>query len=138
MSPVEEETPQTYFGEHITIDGYGGDAARLNDKDLVLSILNELPSLLEMKKLSEPEIYFAEGNGAKDPGGWSGFVVIAESHISVHTFPGRQFVSADVYTCKNRMDVAFVERFFAEKFLLADIETNFIKRGTRYPNHNTA
>lgn len=91
-----------------------------------------------MKKLSEPEIYFAEGNGGKDPGGWSGFVVIAESHISIHTFPGRQFVSADVYTCKNGMDVAFVERFFAEKFLLADIETNFIRRGTRYPAHNTA
>jgi S-adenosylmethionine decarboxylase len=131
------ETNSTmYFGEHVTIDGYGGDAVLLNDKDLVLGVLNELPGLLDMSKLSEPEIYFAPGNDTKDPGGWSGFVVIAESHISIHTFPGRQFVSADVYTCKNGMDAEYIVEYFTNKFTLADVEMNFIKRGTRYPSHN--
>ncbi|MDQ5889882.1 MAG: S-adenosylmethionine decarboxylase proenzyme, partial [Patescibacteria group bacterium] len=45
-------------------------------------------------------------------------------------------VSADVYTCKNGMDVEPIENFFRDKFSLADIETNFIKRGTRYPVEN--
>ena len=125
-----------HFGEHITIDGYGGNKDLLNGKDFVLSCINELPGLLGMHPLAKPEIYFAEGNGGKDPGGWSSFVVIMESHISIHTFPARGFVSADVYTCKNGMDLVYIENYFKEKFKLKDIETNFIRRGTKYPPEN--
>ncbi len=124
------------FGEHLTIDGYGGDKKKLDDKKVVLSCLEELPEKIGVKKLSKPEVYFAPGNDAKDPGGWSGFVVITESHISIHTFPLRGFVSADVYTCGESLDQKFVIEFFKKKFGLADTETHFIKRGTRYPAGN--
>jgi S-adenosylmethionine decarboxylase len=125
-----------HFGEHLTIDGYGGNYEKLNDKALVLHCLNDLPAKLGMNKLAEPEVYFAKGNDTKDPGGWSGFLVIEESHISIHTFPGRGFVSADVYTCKNGMDNDFILSYFKETFELKDIEHNFIQRGTRYPENN--
>lgn len=121
-----------HFGEHITLDGYNGNYEKLNDKNLVLDCLNELPEKLGMHKLSEPVIYEAPGNDKKDPGGWSGFVVIAESHISIHTFPAKGFVSADVYTCKNGMDLEFVLHYFKEKFDLKEIESNFIIRGKKY------
>ena len=124
------------FGEHVTIDGYGGDEALLNSKETVLSVLNDLPGLLDMHKLAPAEIYQSLGNDIKDPGGWTGVVTIAESHISVHTFPKRGFVSADVYTCKNGMDTEYIFNYFKEKFKLADMETHFIKRGTRYPAEN--
>ncbi len=133
-----ENISTVHFGEHVMIDGYQGDSALLNDKELVLKVLNELPELLDMHKLSTPEIYFAKGNDTKDPGGWSGFVVIEESHISIHTFPGRQFVSADVYTCKNGMNIDYISDYFKKTFALQDIEMNFVKRGTRYPAHDVA
>jgi len=75
-----------HFGEHLTIDGYGGSFEKLNDKELVLKCLNELPEKIGMKKFAEPSVYRALPNGKEDPGGWSGFVVIQESHISIHTF----------------------------------------------------
>ena len=125
-----------HFGEHITLDGYGGNVKLLDDKELVLGCLTELPSLLNMHILAKPEVYFAAGSGEKDPGGWSGFVVIMESHISIHTFPKRGFVSADVYTCKNGIDRVYVENYFRKKFSLQQIEVNFIKRGTKYPSSN--
>ena len=124
------------FGLHLTIDGYGGDKNKLNDKGLVMECLSRLPHLLSMHTLSKPEVYFAKGNHAKDPGGWSGFVVIEESHISIHTFPMRGFLSADVYTCGESLDQEFVIEYFKHNFGLADVETNFIKRGTRYPAIN--
>ncbi len=120
------------FGEHVTVDGYGGDYDKLNDKNLVFQCLLNLPEKLGMQRLSDPVIYFAEGNGEKDQGGWSGVVIIMESHISIHTFPDRGFLSADVYTCKNGMDTKIIFDYFTEKFNLKDLETNFIKRGTRY------
>lgn len=124
------------FGEHLTIDGYRGSEEKLNDKSLVLRCLEELPEKLGMKKLSRPEVYFAKPNDVKDPGGWSGFVVILESHISVHTFPKRRFVSIDAYTCKNGMDTEFIIDYFKNIFELEEVETNFIKRGTRYPEED--
>lgn len=125
------------FGEHVTIDGYDGSAEKLNDRELVLECLGELPEKLEMHKLAEPVIYFAKGNDNKDPGGWSGFVVIEESHISIHTFPAKGFVSADVYTCKNGMDIELIINYFKQKFELKEVETNFIKRGLKYgSSHN--
>ncbi len=132
----KDDTNCCNFGEHLTLDGYGGDPARLNDRELVFKVLNELPELLDMNKLAAPQVCFAPENDGKDPGGWSGFVIIAESHISIHTFPARQFISADVYSCKNGMNPHFVEIYFKEKFYLQEIETNFIKRGTKYPACN--
>ena len=125
-----------HFGEHVTIDGYGGKQELLNDKELVFKVLDELPGKMGMGKLAPPAVYFAPGNDKKDPGGFSGFVVIAESHISIHTFPARGFISADLYTCRNGLDVDFVINYFKEAFGLQDIEQNFIKRGKRYPKEN--
>ena len=124
------------FGEHLMLDGYGGDITRLNNKDLVMLSLVELPHQLGMKRLSDPFVMEAPDNKLKDPGGWSGFVIIAESHISVHTFPKRKFVSVDVYTCMNGLDREFIKKYFKEIFKLKEIEENFVKRGTRYPAKN--
>lgn len=125
-----------HFGEHVTIDGYGGEEALLDSKERVFACLNELPEMLGMHKLAEPVVYYTEGNNAKDPGGWTGIVVIAESHISVHTFPKRGFVSADVYTCKNGMETEIVLNFFEKTFNLKKMETHFLKRGLEYPKDN--
>lgn len=114
------------------LDGYQGDFEKLNDKELILQCLNELPDLLGMHKLAQPVIYEASDNGKKDPGGWSGFVVIAESHISIHTFPETGFVTIDVYTCKNNLDMRYVVKYFIEKFGLKETETNFVERGKKY------
>lgn len=118
------------------IDGYNGDPDALGDQQRVLACLEQLPEKLGMHKLAEPFVCEAPGNDKKDPGGWSGFVLIAESHISVHTFPKRGFVSIDVYSCQNGMDQELVKKFFVDAFKLQDVETNFLIRGMRYPEQN--
>ncbi len=124
------------FGEHFMLDGYYGEETRLNDKDLVLGCINDLVSKLDMHKLAEPSIFFAPGNDQKDPGGWSAFVVIEESHISMHTFPKRGFLSMDAYSCKNGMNTSLIKDCVTEAFKLKETETNFVKRGTKYPAEN--
>jgi S-adenosylmethionine decarboxylase len=130
---MEKTIKTIQFGEHVTIDGYGGDFELLNNEKVILRVLSDLPSKLNMETLSEPMIISAPNNGLNDPGGWSGFVIIVESHIAIHTFPRRRFISADVYTCKNGTDVKIIVDYFTETFKLSDVETHFIRRGTRYP-----
>lgn len=126
----------SHFGEHLTLDGYGGSAELLNDQSLVKRLLNELPKELGMNALIEPIVVLAPENNFKDPGGWSGFVIIAESHISLHTFPKRGFISADVYTCQNGLDQEKIKQYFIDMFDLKELEINFIIRGTKYPEKN--
>lgn len=121
------------FGEHLTIDGYLGSKDLLDDRENVKRSIDNLPGLLGMKKLSVTEVYFAKGNNIKDPGGWSGFVVIEESHISVHTFPEIGFVSIDVYTCRNGLSTETIQKYFGECFGIKVFEVNLIKRGMRFP-----
>lgn len=127
-----------HFGEHLMIDGYGGDLEKLADKELVRSFLDELPILLGMRVIAQPQLVVFPGNDRKDPGGITGVVLIAESHISIHTFPKRGFLTADVYSCRNGMDTALIIDYFTKRFGLRDIEQNFIRRGARYPQHNLA
>lgn len=125
-----------HFGEHLTYDGYLGDYAALDSRDTVTCALTDLVSTLGMTILGGPDVYRAEANNKKDPGGWTGMVVLQESHISIHTFPARDFLSADVYTCQNGLDTDAIKTFFRSRFGIADEEVNFLQRGTRYPPHD--
>lgn len=134
MSPktLGEGGQGDHFGCHLTLDGYGGAAERLNDRGLIQGLLATLPERLGMQPLHQPAVLQVPPLSEKDGGGYSGFVIVAESHISLHTFPDRGFVSADVYTCRSSMDIQAVVDHFKVAFALGEVETNFILRGTRY------
>ena len=82
---------------HLVIDGFGGDKTRMWDPDLIRDFLYNYPSRLGMTRMSEPQVSTWE---SPDPG-LSGFVVIAESHICMHTFPQRDYVNVDIFSCKS-------------------------------------
>ncbi len=126
------------FGVHFTLDGYGGNPEKLNDAELMKKILNELPEKLGMEKLTEPVVKYAEPRSVKDGGGYSGFVMIAESHISIHCFPQKKFVSIDAYTCKDDMDKVMIEKYFRDAYELEDTEVQFFKRGLNFPKEDLA
>ena len=85
---------------HLIIDGYGGDSAMMWDTARLRAFLDEYPARLGMTKITEPEVLEYHGPNPDDSG-VSGFVIIAESHISVHTFPGRDYVNIDIFSCKS-------------------------------------
>ncbi|MCS7092405.1 MAG: S-adenosylmethionine decarboxylase, partial [Patescibacteria group bacterium] len=76
------------FGMHLMLDAYGSNPEPLNDMRTVFRFLDELPAKIGMHKLAAPFVVDAKETATgKDPGGVTGFVLIAESHISIHTFP---------------------------------------------------
>lgn len=117
---------------HLTLDGYGCALQPLASMETVFAALRDLPDLLGMHPITTPYVVHCEGNDKKDPGGFSGFVMIAESHVSVHTFPKKRFVSIDVYTCQGSLNVALVKAFFGKTFGITEFETHIVQRGRRY------
>jgi len=126
----------TNFGVHYMLDGYGADIELLRDKNALLNILDNIPNEMGMHKISQPQVVVAGPNNRKDPGGLSGFVMIAESHISFHTFANRGFVTIDVYTCQDRIDAEKLTKKFVQAFKISDYDEKVIQRGTKYPVEN--
>ena len=130
------DTRTEQFGVHLMFDGYNANPELLADRDHLERLLRELPEKMGMHAISEPHVVEVGPLNQKDPGGISGFVLIAESHISYHTFPKRGFVTADVYTCQNDLDSERFTTELATLFGTTDYDTTVIARGTRYPSEN--
>ncbi len=115
---------------HLVIDGYGGDPKKLQDVDLIQGFLDEYPSTIGMTKVVPPQVYTYHG---KVPGDWgvSGFVIIAESHISIHTFPDRGYVNIDIFSCKEFDADASLDDVKAA-FSLTSVRTLTLERGLEY------
>lgn len=137
MKQTKQGTGDTCtFGVHLTLDGYGGNPEKLNDPIRVKEALDELPGKLGMEKMTEPVVKYVEPRNMKDSGGYSGFVMIVESHISIHTFPKKRFVSIDAYTCRDEMDKDMAVKYFKEAFDLKEVEVQFFKRGLKFPKQD--
>jgi S-adenosylmethionine decarboxylase len=119
------------FGPHLMLDGYGCAKAKLEDLNLIYRILDELPARIGMTKIMPPYVFKYSGVKPED-WGLSGFVLIAESHISIHTFPEKNFVSVDIFSCK-AFDADFASAYLKNVFGMAKFETNVLDRGSEFP-----
>jgi len=124
------------FGIHIMIDGYNAPRQLLANRVYLWSLLEDLPKLIGMHSIAEPQLVEVGELNPKDPGGLSGFVMIAESHISFHTFPARGFITMDLYTCQSGIDRDWVIDLLKTSFALKDADVFVQERGMRYPVEN--
>jgi len=112
---------------HVIIDGYGGDPDQLADENVVRAILDRYPGEMGMTKITPPFVIRYKGTKPED-WGVSGYVMIAESHISMHTFPERRLIWADIFSCKD-FDAALILEDFKQRFRLREMQINFLERG---------
>ncbi|MBM2827453.1 MAG: adenosylmethionine decarboxylase proenzyme [Dehalococcoidia bacterium] len=116
---------------HLILDGYGGDPQKLQDLEHIYGLLDSYPSRIGMTKIMPPYVFRYHGVTEQD-WGVSGFVLIAESHISIHTFPERAYINVDIFSCKSFEAEKAIENLRNE-FRLARIETRLLERGLEYP-----
>jgi S-adenosylmethionine decarboxylase len=114
---------------HLMLELYGCDRQLLSDEPLVRRVLEEFPARVGMEKVSPVHLYQIKTSNPLDDG-LSGFVVIAQSHVSLHAWPEYGEVDIDICSCKEfRQEDAIA--FANEMFQTDDVEAHFIVRGTR-------
>jgi len=111
---------------HLTIDGYGDNAKLMQDEQFIYQLLDSYPAQIDMTKISGPHVFRYVGSKPED-WGISGFVFIAESHISIHTFVERCYINIDVFSCKD-FDAEQVVNDFKKKFQLIKLSSRLIHR----------
>ena len=81
----------SFAGTHLIVDVWGAD--QLDDLELMECAMREAVEAAKATLLHIHLHHFTPN------GGISGVAVLAESHISVHTWPERQFAAFDIFMC---------------------------------------
>ncbi len=114
---------------HLMLELYNIDREILSNEPLLRRTLNEYPERIGMQKVSPVHLYDIETSNPLDAG-MSGFVVIAQSHVSLHAWPEYGEVDIDICSCKEFSQEDAIA-FAREIFQTDDVETHFIVRATR-------
>ena len=81
------------IGRHLLIDFHEVSAERLDDAELLSRLLAEAARRGGLTPLGPPVLHRFEG------GGLTGYLLLSESHIAVHTYPELGFAALDIFAC---------------------------------------
>ena len=119
------------FGPHITLDLKGCPKETLSNYNLHFNYLKNLPELIHMTPITQTYVFPYSGLVPED-NGITGIVIIAESHISVHSFEEKGYCFIDIFSCKD-IDVERAIEITLDMFKPESYEVNIVKRGKDFP-----
>ena len=114
-------------GTHLIIDLKGcRNLEKLSDKRFIKNFLLELVGIAKMKAITKPNVLYYEHEDRRESG-VTGFVIISDSHISVHTYPFKESLYLDLFSCKI-FDSERIVRYIKDVFRPDSISDRLIKR----------
>jgi S-adenosylmethionine decarboxylase len=119
------------FGPHITLDLKGCPKNILSNYQLHFDYLKNIPKLIQMTPITQPYVFPYEGLVPEDKG-ITGIVIIAESHISVHSFEEKGYCFIDIFSCKE-FDTDKAIKLTKEIFNPTSCDINIVERGKDFP-----
>ncbi len=102
-------------------DIYGCNIQKSSFVPEIKEILNKVVEELNLGKVQEAYKQF-------HPFGATGFILLEESHISIHTWPEKEFAAIDVFSCKP-FDTEKINSILKDFFETNEINTKVITRG---------
>jgi S-adenosylmethionine decarboxylase len=110
------------LGRHLLLELFDCDAEALNSLETVKA------SMVEAAKRAQAtivDVVFHEFN----PFGISGVVVIAESHLAIHTWPEYRFAAVDIFSCGDVLQPQTAANYLVEQFGAARASVVELQRG---------
>ena len=122
LSSFSNDEKLIHQGKHILLELYQCDNQKLNDESFLRCTLSKAAKFANATVLNLISNKF-------EPQGVTAIALLAESHISIHTWPESNYSAVDIFTCGQNMmpELAskyLVEALNAEDHLLRVIERN--------------
>ncbi len=121
------------LGRHMLLELFECNSETLNNLEAVKDVLVEAARRVQATIV---DVVFHEFN----PFGISGVVVIAESHLAIHTWPEYRYAAVDIFSCGNALkpEIAaayLVEQFAAERTSVVELQRGiFIQSAVPLPH----
>jgi len=111
------------LGQHLLIELYECNKDILNDEKKVKEILTSAAETCGATVLKSSSHKFS-------PVGVSAIIMIAESHLSIHTWPEYSYAAADVFTCGTTIRPELAVDYLVKELEAKNFTLHEIKRGT--------
>jgi S-adenosylmethionine decarboxylase len=112
------------LGRHLLIELYACDRGRLDD---LAGLERALKEAARQSGATIVESVFHRFM----PHGVSGVVVVAESHLAIHTWPEYGYAAVDFFTCGAEIDYWRARDFIKEALAAQNFEVKELLRGGR-------
>ena len=112
----------TALGKHLLLELKDCNTGLLNDIEFLRRTLTDVARLIGATVIKDDFYQFT-------PQGVSGVVIIAESHISIHTWPEHNYAAVDVFTCGDVIEPKDAIKPLVEKLQAKSSSFREIKRG---------
>lgn len=113
-------------GIHLVGDLMGVDFKKASD----LTFLKKtMESAVKAGSLTKIRSYYHQFT----PSGVSGIILLAESHLSFHTWPEYGLITLDVFTCGSTENADLTFEYILDKFAPTTVEYKKIERGEEFP-----
>lgn len=110
------------LGKQILVEYYDCNQSKINDVSYIEN------SLIQATKASKATI-ISHNFHKFSPYGISGVVVIAESHVAIHTWPEYNYAAVDIFTCGDTIDPWIIQEQLKEYFESGNVSSMEMKRG---------
>lgn len=110
------------LGTQILVELYNCNADKINDVEFIES------AMLSATQNSGATI-ISHNFHKFNPHGVSGVVVIAESHVSIHSWPEYDYAAVDIFICGESIDPRSIQADLKEAFESKNISSKEMKRG---------
>jgi S-adenosylmethionine decarboxylase len=110
------------LGLHIIADLYGVNGELIDRVEDIRALLEGAVKHAQLTKISSHYYQFK-------PHGATGVVLIAESHISIHTWPELGIATVDVYTCGDPQQCIDAMNYIIEKLNPSRVDKKVFERG---------
>ena len=125
---------ETPFGKHILAEYFECECTYLDSETAIRDLMLEAASRCGATIVGSIFHHFS-------PQGVTGVVVIAESHLAIHTWPEFRYASADLFTCGTRVDpwIGFeylMERLQPRKWVSKEVIRGRVEEGFTPPAYS--
>lgn len=117
------------IGIHLVGDLQGVSPEKISHTDTIQEIME---SAVKFGKLTKIRSYYHQFT----PSGVSGIILLAESHLSFHTWPEYGLVALDIFTCGPTENAESAMEYILGKLTPSSIEYKRIERGVDFPRGN--
>ena len=112
------------LGKHILAELYECTFDTLNDEKLIEQVMVD-------SALKAGATIIQVGFHKFAPQGVSGVVIIAESHLTIHTWPELNYAAVDVFTCGNKINPEEACNYICEGLRAKQKNITAITRGEK-------